>query len=371
MRRRICLKLGLASTLGHSLSAGAADATGSEAAGESELRQQLQALLPGLMAKHQVPGLAMLLYRREPALRISLCLGSTGRGTGSDGTVDSVQSDTVFEAASLSKPVFGALLLQQVQAGRLELDRPLLDYFPERFTPRQPWQAKISARMLLSHTSGLPNWRSGDEERGELPLSFEPGRGFMYSGEGFYYLQRALEHLLGEALHVSAERQLFGPLGMAHSSFVLTPKLSALRARGHDEGGLPLPWSHYQRANAAYTLFTTAEDYGRFLQALLQPGLLSESLLSEALKPQSLASDRQPMQRPGMAIGSPVHWGLAWALNRMQDGSQVAYHTGTNSSGFRAYGQFSVQRGSALVMMSNGLGGHHLSQAIARTLGDL
>lgn len=339
------------------------------------LRRQLQRLLPPLMARHQVPGACVVLLRREPRMHTVLCLGRMGRmerEAGTGGAADAVRPDTVFEAASMSKPLFAVLLLQQVQAGRLTLDRPLLEFFPERFSPAQDWQALITPRLLLCHASGLPNWRSGDEDSGPLPLAFEPGLGrFLYSGEGFFYLQRALEHLLGESLQATAERQLFRPLGMAHSSFVLTPQIDALRARGHDEAGLALPWSDYKRGNAAYTLYTTAQDYARFLQALLRPGLLPAALLDEMLSPQNLAGDRQALQRPGMATDTRAHWGLGWILNPMQDGSQVAYHTGTNSSGFRAYSQFSRSRGSAMVMMSNGLGGKHLTQALAAELGDL
>lgn len=342
-----------------------------------ERREEVEQQWPGLMAKLGVPGLALQLIQHGE-LSEAWHLGRREFGEESS---EPVTAGTVFECASMSKPVFAYLLMQQVQRGRLGLDQPILDFYPERFQPPQPAQARITARMLLCHRSGLPNWRSGDENRGPLPLKFTPGEGFEYSGEGYFYLQRALEHLLGEPLQTTAERELFAPLGMSSSSFVLTPALEARRARGHGEDGKPLPWSRYERANAAYTLHTTAQDYGRFLAALLRPAptasaLLHEEWRREMLAAQTVAGDRQPLERPGRALDLPgqpakAYWSLGWILNPMADGSRVIYHTGTNSSGFRAYCQFNPSQGSGLVFLSNSLNGHQLWQSLIKRWGDL
>jgi len=252
----------------------------------------------------------------------------------------------------------------------------VLDYADERFEPAQPAQARITARMLLSHSSGLPNWRPGDDaEHGPLQLGFEPGARFAYSGEGYYYLQRVLERITGLPLQALAERQLFQPLGMGHSGFVLTPALDALRARGHDEAGRPLPASDYRRANAGYTLYTSAADYARFIAALLEPRpgaahALGAEWRSAMLAPQLEAGDRQPLPRPARARGDRVFWSLGWAVERGAQGL-IAYHSGTNSTGFRCFSQFAPARGSGLVLMSNGLAGNKLWQRLLALLGDL
>jgi CubicO group peptidase (beta-lactamase class C family) len=340
-------------------------------------RDTLQSLLPALLQQLKVPGVAVVLVQDGRTV------WSAEYGLREQGDPQSsVSADTVFEAASMSKPVFAYLVMQQVQAGRLDLDIPLDRYLqapPEQFEAPTGWQERITARMLLDHTAGLPNWRaSGDEHRGSLAMLSEPGQTFHYSGEGYFYLQRVLEQLSGEPLEALAAHSLFEPLGMAHTSFVMTPALAALRARGHDEAGRPLPYSSYPQANAAYSLQTTASDYARFIAELLKPErsaahLLNAALLQEMLSHQVRATGREPIVRPGAARSDPaqpVFWGLGWGINTSSQGD-IVYHSGSNSSGFRCYSQFSPSRRSALVLMSNGLAGNLLWQRVAAAIGDL
>lgn len=329
--------------------------------------------MPALMAELKVPGAqAVLLQDGAPAWSASWGRCEQGGAP--------VRADTVFEAASMSKPLFAYLVLQQVQAGRLSLDRPVMDDLPETFSPPQPWQRLITPRMLLMHTSGLPNWRPDagpSENDGPLQLLFKPGERYAYSGEGYFYLQRMLELVTGLPLEALARQHLFEPLGMGDSSFVLTPAVRRQRARGHDEEGQVLPASEYQHANSAYTLFTTAGDYARYLAELLRPeprsaqalnaGLLREMLSHQVATPPPA---REPIPRPGTANGQSVFWGLGWGLNTTAQGD-IAYHSGTNSTGFRCYSQFSPSRRSGLVIMSNSLAGNRLWARVVAAIGDL
>ncbi|MCV2367640.1 serine hydrolase domain-containing protein [Roseateles oligotrophus] len=332
----------------------------SEKAPLSERFEALAALGPELLRELQVPGAALVLLREGKPLY------SAQFGLAEAGMPKAIQADTVFEAASMSKPLFAYLALHTVQAGQLDLDRPVLHYLPQEvFKPKQEWQRLITARMLLTHQSGLPNWRSAEDEvTNSLRIAFEPGQRFNYSGEGYFYLQRVLEAIWGEPLQTRAEKQLFKPLGMRHSGFVLTPQLDGLRARGHDVQGRILPAQEYRQANAAYTLYTTAADYALFLAEMLK----RDRSAAHSLNPASLqamlahatpATDRAPIARPGLAQGLAVFWGLGWGINTTAQGD-IAYHTGTNSSGFRNYCQFSPSRESGFVLMSNGLNGNQL-----------
>ena len=292
-----------------------------------------------------------------------------------------VQEDTVFEAASMSKPMFAWLAMRACELGRLTLDRPLAEqmhvsdlqaFFADtRAVPEQQlaWRAQITPRHLLSHSSGLPNWRDEIEDQAKsdlltLPLAFQPGTDFRYSGEGYALLQRCLEIIEARPLQDIAQRQLFEPQSMRNSGFVLTPVLDALRAHGHAEDGRPLPAGRYTRANAAYTLYTTAQDYARFLRLMMtQPP-------AQMLNPQIEVKSRPAIQRPRLAHSDAVHWSLGFALNPTAQGL-IAYHSGTNSTGFRAYSQFSPTRKSGLVFLSNGLGGNEVWQKLVAELGDL
>ncbi|MFY7866734.1 serine hydrolase domain-containing protein [Roseateles sp.] len=325
--------------------------------------------MPSLLQDLQVPGASLALLH-EGKLAWSGQFGQCEAGHERP-----VQANTVFEAASLSKPLFAYLVLQAVQAGQIELDRPVLDYLPqELWRPPQTGQRMITARMLLSHRSGLPNWRSAaDESLQTLQLAHEPGDRFLYSGEAYFYLQRVIEHITGTGLQALAEKALFKPLGMSNSAFSLTPKLMGLRARGHDELGQVLPEQDYQDANAAYTLYTTPADYAMFVAELLRPShdtphALKSASIQAMLAHVTIATDREPIERPGLQQGPTVFWGLGWAINTNVQGD-IAYHTGTNSTGFRNYCQFSPSRGSGFILMSNGLRGNELWRQLMPLLG--
>ena len=135
-----------------------------------------------LISDAQVPGLSMAVIRNggieTPA----------AAGVRNARDAASVDEHTIFDAASLSKPVFAYAVLQLIDAGALALDTSLSRYAPD-YVPDDPRAGAITVRHVLSHSSGLPNWRTAD-----LPLRtyFPPGERFSYSGEGFVWLQRAV-----------------------------------------------------------------------------------------------------------------------------------------------------------------------------------
>lgn len=327
-------------------------------------------LVPALMGELHVPGVSIALIRnREVAW-------SKGFGLKNASTEEAVTTDTVFEAASMSKPIFAMLTLQVVDRGQLDLDRSLAGYVAEQAVPDQSGRRLVTARMVLSHTSGFPNWRPGGEEReGPLPLLFEPGSRFGYSGEAMFLLQRVIERITGQPLDVLARRALLEPLGLKRSGFAWTPDIEAELATGHGDDGKVLIKSKYTHPNAAYTLYTTAGDYARLVVEVLRAERSGSPVLSrrsarEMLKHQVRLDSRDPIERPGEARGQAAFWGLGWSLNATAQGD-IAHHSGANSTGFRCYSQFSPTRGSGIVIMTNGTKGGELWTRLVAAIGDL
>ena len=133
-----------------------------------------------------------------------------------------VNAQTIFEGASMSKPAFAFMVMSLAEAGRLDLDQPVHEYFDYRpFGTREgaAWYEKLTPRMLLSHTTGLPNWREADT----LSVAFEPGTRFSYSGEGYILLERAVQEALGtdyRGLEAYFQSHVAAPLGMTSTKFV-------------------------------------------------------------------------------------------------------------------------------------------------------
>jgi CubicO group peptidase (beta-lactamase class C family) len=262
-----------------------------------------------------------------------------------------IDADTIFEAASLSKPVFAYAVLQLVDAGTLSLDDRLSRYVPD-FVSDDPRAAEITVRNVLSHTTGLPNWRNKDHP---LRTYFPPGARFSYSGEGFVWLQRIVEVISREPLEALARRLVFEPLGMRRSSYVWKSEFDADHADPHDPALAPAAKIKPSAGNTAYSLQTTAADYARFLQAALTGERLKPATARLWLDPQvRLRQHCYQCLSPDMPDADQhVAWGLGWGL---QPDTGTFFHWGDNGR-FKAFAIGSVANRSAVVVFANGANG--------------
>jgi CubicO group peptidase (beta-lactamase class C family) len=337
----------------------------------SEKISAIEKLTPELMEELNVPGVSISIISDKNIFY------SKFFGIADANTKVQVDEKTMFEACSMSKPVFAYLVLKLVEQGKMDLDKPLYDYLPEKFICEdEDYPKQITARMILSHTSGLPNWRKAGEERNApLPIYFKPGTKFNYSGEGIYYLQRVLEHITNESLESFAKRTLFDKLGLKSTSFVWTENLNPQMATGHDTSGNCNERSKYLHSNAAYTLYTTPDEYAKFIIKLMKPNnasgfSLSDKMITEMLTYQVRVDTRDVIDRPGRNLGLQGFRGLGWAIDSTITGD-VVYHSGSNQTGFRCYSQFSPKDDSGIVIMTNGENGSELWQRLIRVIGDL
>jgi CubicO group peptidase (beta-lactamase class C family) len=330
----------------------------------------IDSLTPALMRELHVPGVSIaVIHHRAVVWSGEYGIADVARRT-------QVTKETLFEAASMSKPVFSYTVMKLVDKGNLDLDRPLTEYLKERTLPDQASRSLITARMVLSHTAGFPNWRKGEEERdGPLPVLYKPGSRFSYSGEGIFYLQRVVEQITGEPLAVFAKKTLFEPMGLKRTSYVWTSAIDSVLAAGHAADGTFLAKTRYTHANAAFTLYTTPREYATFILELLKtdrsaPFTISGESVSAMLAHQVTIDARATIGRPGRAKGLEVYWGLGWSINTTVEGD-IVHHSGSNRSGFRCFSQFSPGRGSGIVVMTNGVRGDDLWARLIACVGDI
>lgn len=296
--------------------------------------------IPRALEASGVPGLSIAVVE---AGRV---VWAGGFGTRNDSARTPVDTATVFEAASLSKPVFAYLVLRLADRGELDLDRPLAEMLEYPRVEHDQRARRITARMVLSHATGLPNW--GGEQ---LTLRFEPGTDYGYSGEGFVYLQKAIEHASGQSLEALARREVFEPLGMTRSSYVWQERFDGNAASARDWLWRVAPIDRWVEPSAAYTLLTTAPDYARFVAAVLTGRGLSRAAWQAFLTPVRETG-------PGSAIALGV---------RVESGAndRIFYHSGNNGRRFTCYMTGDVARGTGFVYFTNAPNGTSLVEALA------
>lgn len=340
--------------------------------------------LPRLLELASVPGLALAVVNGGRVWQ-------RGFGRAIDDPVQGVSADTVFEAASLGKPIFAYAVLRLSDAGLFDLDRPLYDYhpIPEANNPRMK---RVTARHVLSHTTGLINWR---KEPGPLEPVTDPGTAFSYSGEGFFYLQRVIEAVLDKPFARFMREAVLDPLDMKQTSYVWLPEFESRMAAGYDgqerrldvqsavgrrtlviaqEWGKPLSeWRYedsaravqmvnpkwpvlpvYMDPNAAATLLTTVTDYAKYLIRLVARPPDRGLDLAEAT--------RRAMATPQVRLNSALSWGLGWGIQRDEQG-EVLWHWGANNS-FRNFVVADPAAGRAIVVLTNGENGIRVCERV-------
>ena len=342
-----------------------------------------------------VPGLCAVLVRGGKVA------WTHATGLAKAGTSQTIDQDTLFEAASISKAVFAYVVLQLADRGQLDLDRPLVDYLRPAYLPDSTALAPITARHALTHTSGLPNWGEDNKPESFLP-QFPPGTHFSYSGEGLFWLQLVAEHITGEGLNLFARRLLFDPAGMKRSTFAAYTEDTNV-SWGHVGGRVskrqgwrdlsgfvgsmakewgkpPHDWSQTDWiragaafdpkspppkrvafANAAASLLTTAPELARFLMLLSPSGNRASWELKE--------TTRAAMTKPAVAVrpGVPHWWGLGLEIEQGTNGLRVG-HEGNNDGRCATYCATEPATGDALAIMTNDGAGFGVYQRMVRAI---
>jgi CubicO group peptidase (beta-lactamase class C family) len=280
------------------------------------------------------------------------------------GSGQPVMDSTIFEAASLSKPVFAYGVLKLVDQGKLDLDQPLSKYLPKPYIEGDARLDKITARYVLSHRTGFPNWR-GDGD--PLTIHFTPGERFSYSGEGFVYLQKVVEQITGKSLNDYMTEAVCLPLHMTSSSYVWRPDFDSRTALPHDAAGQPGEKWKPKEANPASSLNTTAGDYALFVEALLNGTGLKPGTLREMEKPQ-IAVDPECTnctERVPQEFSKSVFWGLGIGIQQTAEGESL-WHWGDNGR-FKAYVVAYPKQKIGVVLFMDGFSGLSIVRDLLRT----
>ncbi len=247
--------------------------------------------------------------------------------------------NTIFCAASMTKPVVAMLTLKLVEQDQWNLDEPLFHYWIDPDIANDSLHKKLTSRHVLSHQTGFPNWR-----KGKLAFEFEPGADFQYSGEGFVYLANALERKFKKSLEQLSDSLLFKPIGMKDTRYYWDKNMDESRfAIGHDSKGNTYPLSYVKDhgVNAAGSLLTTIEDYCKFSIDVINGAGLSPNIYNDMIRPHAKVKEHYAK-------------GLGWEVISDLPGGEYALEHGGNNEGFKTKGVLLPKSKRGVIVFTNG-----------------
>lgn len=266
--------------------------------------------------------------------------------------------NTLFNIASLTKPLTSTTVLILVSQGKWQLDEPLSNYWVDPDVAADERHKKLTTRHVLSHQSGLPNWR-GHEPGGKLSFAFEPGTQYKYSGEGFEYLRQGLEHKFKIPFENLVDSLLFKPLGMNDTRFYWDANMdSSLYANRYHEDGSPFELETWHEANPSNLVLTTVSDYARFGIGVMNGTGLTTPVFKEMITKQAqLKNNRE--------------YGLGWSMMKgLSNGEYALVHTGGNP-GLKTVVILLPESKSGIVAFTNGEKGDELYEKLVGEMFEL
>jgi CubicO group peptidase (beta-lactamase class C family) len=335
---------------------------------------------------HLPTGVALGVYSHG-AILLTRTFGTTRLGSSAP-----ITRRSIFHLASVTKPFVATAVMQLVEQGKVDLNAPVTRYLPY-FKMNDPRASSITVKQLLTHTAGVPDvtdyrWEQPEYDDGSLEryvrgladsaLVFAPGARWQYSNIGFEVLADLIAKVSGEPFEQYMQRRIFTPLGMGHTTLLMTDVDSANLVRGHvrDSAGqavLSTVYPYNRPHAASSTLHSNLTDMLRWAAVNLHRGELGgHRVLSAGAMDQmwTMAYDRTvEFAERARQAGRPMRYtsigqGLGWRVFTLR-GQNLVDHSG-GDVGFRSDVLLWPAESTGVVVMTNDEAGDpgELSQMI-------
>ena len=316
---------------------------------------ELDARVPRWLDQHRVPSIAVA-WIDQGEVAWTRVYGQRADGV-------PATTGTLYNVASLTKPVFAEVVLRLAAQGRLSLDESLAPAWVDPDLATDPRHERLTPRLLLSHRSGFPNWRSG-----KLAFQAEPGTAYGYSGEGYEYLRRFATRRLGAPINDLAREAVFDPLRLRSMSFTRQPWFDDRVALGRDDSGRFMQPDFSERGNAADLVYTTIGDYGALLAAVMNRSGLPAAYARQrdSIHVLDAAARESCRAKLGDRCADRFGMGLGWSILEYP-GLTVRWHTGSDA-GHKAMVFYFPERRQGAVLLTNGANGFAVIVEVAALL---
>lgn len=227
---------------------------------------KLNDIIKSYMEYYQIEGVSFTAFKGDK-------IYSKVYGEKNKYTQENVTDDTLFEAASMTKTIFAYTVMRLYEKGVIDLDAPLYKQLPFEKSSNTAYNKLLTARNILSHKSGLPNWGNSSD----ITYKFEPGTAFGYSGEAFEYLKRVLEKITDKDINTILKEEVIEPLKLENMYFKTDETAMKHKAHGH-LNGLAIRKDMQSEIGVSHSLVTNSKSLAKFIMALQQrKGLLPET----------------------------------------------------------------------------------------------
>ncbi|MBL4853485.1 MAG: beta-lactamase family protein [Robiginitomaculum sp.] len=241
-----------------------------------------------LMLREDVKGMAIAVIEGETILHVD------AYGMRNVEQALPLKTDTIMYGASLTKAAFAYMVLQLVDEGKIDLDATIDTYLPKPLPEYERWRSlddneewkQLTARSILTHTTGLNNLRYLEENQ-NLTFHFTPGESYAYSGEGIKILQTVLEEGLGLDVKAEMKKRLFDPFGMPNTSMQWREDFAQNMADGYDMDGRFEPHDERSNVSASGSMDTTIADQAQMWRGMLNGDGLSKKGRQEWVRAQA------------------------------------------------------------------------------------
>jgi CubicO group peptidase (beta-lactamase class C family) len=239
---------------------------------DSEMRSQLDQKAAEWLKQFDVPSVAVA-YIREGKIDWTAVYGEQSPGVPANGK-------TLYNVASLTKPISAEVILRLASKGVISLDEPISPYWIDPDVKDNPWNGLLTPRLCLSHQTGFTNWRY--QTNNVLTFQWQPGTRTGYSGEGYNYVARFAEKKTGQPFEVLAQTYVFGPIGMKDTAYTTRDWYQGRLAVGRTAKG-EVDSKTPSNFVAADLLRTTISDYAAFVVSVMHNQGLTKQIAAQRL----------------------------------------------------------------------------------------
>lgn len=277
---------------------------------------------------------------------------------------------TLFNMASLTKPITAETVLRLASAGKLSLDESMSPFWLDPDIKDDPWSKLLTPRLCLSHQTGFANWRR--MTGGVLKIRWQPGTQTGYSGEGYNYVGRFTEKKLARPFDTLAQKMVFDPIGMKETSYTTKDWYAGRLAVPHGPKGEKPVDPVATTWNGADLLRTTIGDYAKFVVSVMHEEGLTKAIAAEratmtrdTVKPEDLEKACREAGEEGHCTVT-AGLGLGWEVETV-NGVKILDHDGSDW-GVRTLALFVPSQGMGVVVFTNGENGMQVIRKVVEVL---